>query len=59
MLLNYFNEYLAENCWNCDICLNSPQTYDGTVEAQKALSCVYRVRDRYGGINYVIDVTSR
>lgn len=55
VLLNYFNESLTEDCGNCDICLNSPETYNGTIEAQKALSCVYRVRERYG-VNYVIDV---
>lgn len=55
VLLNYFNEELQEDCGNCDICLNPPETYDGTIDAQKALSCVYRVRERYG-INYVINV---
>lgn len=55
VLLNYFNEQLNENCGNCDICLNPPETYDGTVDAQKALSCVYRLQQRYG-INHVIDV---
>ncbi|RDI48064.1 DNA helicase RecQ [Aquicella lusitana] len=55
VLLNYFNEQLAVDCDNCDICLNPPETYDGTVDAQKALSCVYRVRERYGA-NYIIDI---
>ena len=55
VLLNYFNESLATDCGNCDICLNPPETYDGTIDAQKALSCVYRLQERYG-VNYVIDV---
>jgi ATP-dependent DNA helicase RecQ len=55
VLLNYFNEQLNQDCGNCDICLNPPETYDGTVDAQKALSCVYRLEQRYG-VNYVIDV---
>ncbi|WP_267256406.1 DNA helicase RecQ [Coxiella endosymbiont of Ornithodoros maritimus] len=55
VLLNYFNESLIEDCGNCDICLNPPEIYNGTIEAQKALSCVYRVQERYG-VNYVIDV---
>ena len=55
VLLNYFDETLEEACGNCDICLNPPETYDGTQEAQKALSCVYRLRENYG-VNYVIDV---
>jgi len=55
VLLNYFNEQLNEDCGNCDICLNPPETYDATIDAQKALSCVYRLQQRYG-VNYVIDI---
>lgn len=55
VLLNYFNELFPEDCGNCDICSNPPETYDGTRDAQKALSCVYRVGQRYG-VAYVIDV---
>ena len=55
VLLNYFNEQLTVDCQNCDICLNPPETYDGTEDAQKALSCVYRVGQRYG-VSYVIDI---
>ena len=35
VLLNYFNEQLNNDCGNCDICLNPPETYDGTIDAQK------------------------
>lgn len=55
VLLNYFNEHFIADCHNCDICLNPPETYDGTQDAQKVLSCVYRVGQRYG-VSYVIDV---
>lgn len=55
VLLNYFGEYQAKPCGNCDICLDPPQMYDGTEDAQKALSCVYRVGQRYG-MGYVIEV---
>lgn len=55
VLLNYFNEYRDEGCGNCDICLDPPTQYDGTVDAQKALSCVYRVGQQFG-MNHVIDV---
>jgi ATP-dependent DNA helicase RecQ len=55
VLLNYFNESLPTDCGNCDLCLNPPETFDGTILAQKALSCVYRVQQSYG-VNYVIDV---
>lgn len=42
-LLNYLGESVPEvACGNCDLCLDPPQVWDGTVAAQKALSCVYR-----------------
>ncbi len=47
-LLAYFGESLAEACGNCDNCLDPPQTWDATVAAQKALSCVYRTGQRFG-----------
>jgi ATP-dependent DNA helicase RecQ len=40
-LLAYFDE-ASTPCGNCDVCLDPPQVWDGTVAAQKALSCVYR-----------------
>lgn len=54
-LLAYFGETLAEPCGNCDNCLSPPQTWDATVVAQKALSCVFRSGQRFG-VNYVIDI---
>jgi len=54
-LLAYFGERLAEPCGNCDNCLNPPQTTDGTVLAQKALSAAYRTGQRFGA-TYLIDV---
>ncbi len=55
VLLQYFDESLLEDCGNCDVCLNPPETYDGTIDAQKALSCVYRVGQSFG-LQYVVDV---
>ena len=54
-LLEYFGDALADDCGNCDICLTPPKTWDGTVEAQKLLSCVYRTGQRFGAA-HVIDV---
>ncbi|MCB1638672.1 MAG: RecQ family zinc-binding domain-containing protein, partial [Thiothrix sp.] len=54
-LLDYFDEPGTEACGNCDNCLNPPQSWDGTVAAQKALSCVYRTGQRFG-VNYLVDV---
>src|SRR3972149_585843 len=43
------------NCGSCDVCLEPKERFDGTIPAQKILSCVYRVGERFG-INYVVDV---
>jgi ATP-dependent DNA helicase RecQ len=55
VLLGYFGEELATDCGNCDICLNPPETFDASVAAQKVLSCVYRVGERFG-VKHVVDV---
>ncbi|MFC3393489.1 ATP-dependent DNA helicase RecQ [Brenneria rubrifaciens] len=55
VLLNYFGEGRQQTCGNCDICLDPPQRYDGLVDAQKALSCVYRVGQRFG-MSYIVEV---
>ncbi len=55
VLLGYFGEPLLEDCGNCDVCLDPPRLYDATVDAQKALSAVYRTGQRFG-IGHVIDV---
>lgn len=54
-LLGYFGESLNEDCGNCDTCLNPPERYDATEDARKALSCVYRVGQRFG-MGHVIEV---
>lgn len=54
-LLSYFGESLEEDCGNCDTCLNPVETYDGTVDAQKLLSAVYRTGQMYGS-GHIIDV---
>ena len=55
VLLGYFGETHSENCGNCDICLHPPESIDVTEDARKALSCVYRVGQRFG-VGHVIDV---
>jgi ATP-dependent DNA helicase RecQ len=54
ILLDYFGD-TSEPCGNCDTCLVPPVTFDGTVAAQKALSCAYRTGQRFG-VGYLIDV---
>lgn len=55
VLLGYFGDRLEENCGNCDICLNPPELVDVTEDARKALSCVFRVDQRFG-VGHVIEV---
>jgi len=55
VLLAYFGETLPAPCGNCDTCLDPPDTFDGLVVAQKALSCVARTGQRFGA-QHVIDV---
>ncbi|WP_256327770.1 DNA helicase RecQ [Nitrosospira sp. Nl5] len=55
-LLDYFGETATSaTCGNCDVCLNPPQVWDGTVAAQKALSCAFRTGQRFGA-GHLIDV---
>ena len=49
----------APNCGGCDNCLAPRQTWDGTLAAQKFLSCVYRIREKSGfgvGVQHVVEV---
>jgi len=55
ILLRYFNEITQDACGLCDVCDNPPVTTDATIDAQKFLSCIYRLRQNYG-LNHVIDV---
>ncbi len=54
-LLAYFGDQLEQDCGNCDTCREKVETWDGTVAAQKALSCIYRTGQRFGA-GYLIDV---
>jgi len=54
-LLKYFGDHLEEPCGNCDTCLTPVETWDATVAAQKALSCVHRTGQRFG-VTYLTDV---
>ncbi len=59
-LLGYFGEKFGEeNCGGCDNCLSPRATWDGTLAAQKFLSCVFRIREKSGfgvGMNHIIEV---
>ena len=59
-LLAYFGEeFPAADCGACDNCLSPRATFDGTLAAQKFLSCVFRIREMAGfgvGLNHIIEV---
>jgi ATP-dependent DNA helicase RecQ len=59
-LLAYFGEeFSTDNCGACDNCLSPRETFDGTIDAHKFLSCIYRVRQKSGfdfGINQIAEV---
>ena len=54
ILLEYFDD-TCEPCGNCDTCDTKPETFDGTISAQMALSAVFRTGQRFGMV-YVVDV---
>jgi ATP-dependent DNA helicase RecQ len=57
-LLQYFGQTITA-CGNCDNCLTPPQSWDGTVAAQKMLSAIYRLWKERGqryGAGHLIDV---
>ncbi len=55
-LLEYFGEkYPVRNCQGCDNCLDNVDQIDATIDAQKILSCVYQLQQRFGA-KYLIEV---
>ncbi|WP_135077704.1 DNA helicase RecQ [Terasakiella sp. SH-1] len=55
VLLEYFGDQMADPCGNCDTCQTPVDTFDGTVAAQKILSCIYRTGESFGA-GHIIDV---
>ncbi|RFU87733.1 DNA helicase RecQ [Streptomyces triticagri] len=59
-LLAYFGqEASGDHCGNCDTCLTPPETWDGTVAAQKVLSTVVRLKRERGqkfGTGQIVDI---
>ncbi|MFI6599969.1 DNA helicase RecQ [Nonomuraea sp. NPDC050536] len=59
MLLDYFGQERSEPCGNCDTCLSPPESWDGTIPAQKVLSAVYRLwseRHQRFGVGHLVDI---
>ncbi len=55
VLLAHFGQTLDAPCGNCDVCRDGANSWDGTVAAQKALSCAFRTGQRFGAA-YLTDV---
>lgn len=53
-LMEYFGETHDGNCNSCDYCLSDFETWDATTDAQKLLSAIFRLKERYGK-NLIID----
>ncbi|WP_395939543.1 DNA helicase RecQ [Clostridium sp. DJ247] len=55
-ILNYFGENVEyEECGNCSNCMNEGEYVDKTIDAQKVLSCIYRMKRDFG-VNMIVDV---
>lgn len=52
VLLRYFGDDCPP-CGNCDVCLDPPEIFDGSVAAQKLLSCIYRTGERFGQVHVI------
>lgn len=54
-LLNYFGEQAPEYCGTCDTCIHKPELSDQTIVAQKIMSAVARVNEKFG-LGYIVDL---
>ncbi|WP_394884302.1 DNA helicase RecQ [Clostridium butyricum] len=54
-ILAYFGEELKDDCNSCSNCMNEGEVVDKTVDAQKVLSCIYRMNQKFGS-GMVVDV---
>jgi ATP-dependent DNA helicase RecQ len=54
-ILEYFGEEYDKQCGNCSNCLSEGEFVDKTIEAQKVLSCIYRMKQKFGS-GMLVDV---
>lgn len=54
-ILSYFGEELKKECNNCSICTSEGAIIDKTIEAQKVISCIYKMKRPFG-LNMIVDV---
>ncbi|WP_037296613.1 DNA helicase RecQ [Ruminococcus flavefaciens] len=57
-MLRYFGEKAPSYCGNCSCCIDGFEEADITVDAQKIVSCVFRVKQkgRYFGKGMIVDI---
>ncbi|HID35839.1 MAG TPA: DNA helicase RecQ [Ghiorsea sp.] len=54
VLLGYFNEYLHDDCGNCDVCLDPPEKYDGSKQAKIVAKAIAELNGDYA-VGYIVD----
>ncbi len=54
VLLGYFNEYLADDCGNCDVCLDPPEKYKGEKQARIVAKAIEELNGDYA-VGYIVD----
>lgn len=54
-ILNYFGDSYEGECGNCSNCLNKGEVKDRTIEAQKVISCIYKMKRNFG-VGMIVDV---
>lgn len=54
-ILNYFGDSYEGECGNCSNCLNKGEVKDRTIEAQKVISCIYKMKRSFG-VGMIVDV---
>ncbi|MDX8387176.1 MAG: DNA helicase RecQ [Ghiorsea sp.] len=55
VLLGYFNEYLEDDCGNCDVCLDPPEQYDAKKNAKLVAQTIKELSGDYA-VGYIVDV---
>jgi len=55
VLLGYFNEYLEDDCGNCDVCLDPPEKYDARKQAKMVADTIQELDGDYA-VGYIVDV---
>ena len=54
-ILEYFGDSYEGECGNCSNCLNKGEVKDKTIDAQKVISCIYKMKRSFG-VGMIVDV---